>query len=148
MSDCYLDKAEPAAYAALGSTAAAVTDAAKRVGLDRRLVELVNLRVSQINGCAFCLDLHHRRALAAGEEPRRLAVLGAWRETSLFSEAEQAALVLAESITRLPSHDERCRAEARARRVLGDEAYSVVAWVAVTINAFNRLSMTSHHPVG
>lgn len=148
MSACYLDKSVPEAYAALAASAKAVTEAARAAGLDKRLVELVNVRVSQINGCAFCLDLHHRRAVAAGEEPQRLAVLSAWRDTSLYDERERAALALAESVTTLPPHAERCKVEREARKVLGDEAYGVVAWVAVTINAFNRISITSHHPVG
>lgn len=62
-------------------------------------------------------------------------------------ERERAALGLAESVTALPAPEERRRVEAEAREVLGDEACGVVAWVAVTINAFNRVSITSHHPV-
>ncbi|MDF9715049.1 carboxymuconolactone decarboxylase family protein [Nocardioides sp. ChNu-153] len=143
----FLDRAEPEVYAALAATAKAVTEAARRAGLDRGFVELVNLRVSQLNGCAFCLDLHHRRALKAGEDPRRLAVLSVWEETALFDERERAALALAESVTRLPPVEERRAVEADARRVLGDEAYGAVAWIAVTINAFNRVSITSQHPV-
>ena len=143
----FLDKAVPAAYKAAVALSEQAGAAAEAAGLDRRFVELVNLRISQINGCAFCLDLHHRNAIEAGESERRIAVLDAWSETSLFSEQEQAALQLAESITRLPEPDERTYAEDMARAVLGDEAYSAVAWVAITLNAFNRISITSHHPV-
>ena len=91
------------------------------------------------------LDLEHFRyatkeyfasGTADGKPYTTRVVVRMPRDASKFS-----GLVLAESITRLPSHDERCRAEARARRVLGDEAYSVLAWVAVTINAFNRLNV-------
>ncbi|TNM41190.1 carboxymuconolactone decarboxylase family protein [Nocardioides albidus] len=143
----FLDKAQPVTYQAAADLALEVGNAAEAAGVDRRLVELVNLRVSQINGCAYCLDLHHRRALEAGESERRIAVLDAWAETALFSEREQAALQLAESITRLPEPDERRYAEDEARAVLGDAAYSAVAWVAITMNTFNRISITSHHPV-
>lgn len=143
----YLDKAQPATYKAAVGLSEQAGAAAEAAGLDRRLVELVNLRVSQVNGCAYCLDLHHKRAIEAGESERRLAVLSTWSETSLFSEQEQAALQLAESITRLPEPDERGYVEDLARAVLGDGAYSAVAWVAITMNAFNRISITSHHPV-
>lgn len=143
----YLDKAQPAAYKAAVALSEQAGAAAEAAGLDRRFVELVNLRVSQINGCAYCLDLHHRQAIEAGESERRLAVLSTWSETSLFSDQEQAALQLAESITELPEPDERGYVEDLARAVLGDAAYSAVAWVAITMNAFNRISITSHHPV-
>lgn len=143
----YLDKAEPAVYQAAVALSQAAGAAAEAAGVGRILVELVNMRVSQINGCAYCLDLHHRQAVEAGETERRLAVLSTWSETSLFDEQEQAALQLAESITRLPEPDERGYAEDSARVVLGDAAYGAVAWVAITMNAFNRISITSHHPV-
>src|SRR5690606_33928650 len=110
-------------------------------------VELLNVRVSQINECAFCLNLHRRLAIEAGEEDRRLVVLPAWRETELFSDEERAALGLVESITQLPSDLDRTYAEDVARAVLGDAAYSAVAWIAITMNTFNRISITSHHPV-
>lgn len=145
--EVFLDKARPAAYKAAVALAEQAAAAAADAGIDRRLVELLNLRVSQVNGCAYCLDLHHRRAIEAGESERRIAVLAAWAETGLFDERERAALQLAESITRLPEPDERRYAEDEARGVLGDEAYAAVAWVAVTMNAFNRISITSHHPV-
>lgn len=143
----FLDKAVPAAYKAAAGLSGQVGAAAEAAGLDRRFVELLNLRVSQINGCAYCLDLHHRRAIEAGESERRIAVLDAWQETALFDERERAALQLAESITRLPDPLDRLYAEDEARAVLGDEAYAAVAWVAITMNAFNRISITSHHPV-
>jgi AhpD family alkylhydroperoxidase len=143
----FLDKARPAAYQAALALSEQAAAAAEAAGLDRRFVELINLRVSQVNGCAYCLDLHHRNAIEAGESERRIAVLDAWRETGLFSEQERVALALAESITTLPEPDERLYAEDMARAVLGDEAYSAVAWIAITMNAFNRISITSHHPV-
>lgn len=143
----YLDKAEPAVYKAATELSQAAGAAAEAAGIGRMLVELINMRVSQINGCAYCLDLHHRQALEAGETERRLAVLSTWSETSLFDEQEQAALQLAESITQLPELLERRYAEDEARAVLGDAAYGAIAWVAITMNAFNRISITSHHPV-
>jgi AhpD family alkylhydroperoxidase len=146
-SEVFLDKAHPAAYRAALALADQAGAAAEAAGIDRRLVELLNLRISQVNGCAYCLDVHHRLAIEAGESERRIAVLAAWGETDLFDDRERAALQLAESITRLPGPDEQRYAEDEARAVLGDAAHAAVAWVAVTMNAFNRISITSHHPV-
>lgn len=71
-------------------------------GLDRRLYELVKIRASQLNGCAFCLDMHNRDARTAGEDQRRLDVLSAWREApTLFSDRERAALAFTEAVTRI-----------------------------------------------
>ncbi|MFE3760160.1 carboxymuconolactone decarboxylase family protein [Streptomyces sp. NPDC059104] len=143
----YLDKQSPAAYQALVKTADAVRAAAAEAGLDRILVELVNLRVSQINGCAFCLDVHTRAALRAGETTRRLGVLAAWRDTELFTARERAALALAEATTHPADALAQERAYAQARGVLDDDQLSAVVWAAITINAFNRVSILSKHPV-
>ena len=112
-----------AAYRALIRVADAARAAAQDAGLERRLLELVNIRVSQLYGCASCLDVHVRDALAAGESVQRVAVLPAWRDTTLFSAKERAALALAESVTTLPDARTRDGAdrEARADREAGGE---------------------------
>ncbi|MEU8759614.1 carboxymuconolactone decarboxylase family protein [Streptomyces sp. NPDC048659] len=143
----YLDKQSPAAYKALLGTAEAVRATAADAGLDRILVELVNLRVSQLNGCASCLDVHTRAALRAGETSRRLGVLAAWRDTELFTGRERAALALAEATTHPSDALAQERAYAEARTVFTDDELSAVLWVAVAINAFNRVSILSKHPV-
>lgn len=143
----YLDKQSPAAYRELLRTADAVRATAAEAGLDRVLVELVNLRVSQLNGCASCLDVHTRAALRAGETNRRLGVLAAWRDTELFTPRERAALALAEATTHPSDALAQERAYADARAVLDDDQLSAVLWVAITINAFNRVSILSKHPV-
>ncbi|MFJ4908446.1 carboxymuconolactone decarboxylase family protein [Streptomyces sp. NPDC093249] len=143
----YLDKQHPASYQALLRTAETVRAEAARAGLDRILVELVNLRVSQINGCASCLDVHTRAALRSGDTPRRLGVLPAWRETELFTPRERAALALAEATTHPADGLAQDRAYEEARAALDDDEISAVIWVAITINAFNRVSIMSRHPV-
>ena len=143
----YLDKAVPDIFAALSAVSKQISQAAGEAGISEGLLELVNLRVSQINGCAYCLDVHFAKAVRLGEDPRRLAVLQEWQETQLFDDVESAALELAEAITRLPAPSVREEVEDAARRVLGDAAYAVLAWAAVSMNSFNRLSITSHHPV-
>ncbi len=143
----YLDKAAPEVFAAISAVSSEITALAKAAGLDRAFIELIDLRVSQINGCAYCLDLHVKRALKVGADARKLAVLQTWADTALFTEQERAALELAECITRIPETEIRCEIEERTRRILGDEVYAAVCWIAIIMNGFNRLSITSHHPV-
>ncbi|MFJ9038615.1 carboxymuconolactone decarboxylase family protein [Streptomyces sp. NPDC102406] len=143
----FVDKQSPKAYHALVQTSEAVRATAADAGLDRLLVELVNLRVSQINGCAYCLDVHTRAALRAGETTRRLGTLAAWRDTELFTARERAALALAEATTAPSDITAQDSAYAAARAALTDDEISAVIWVAITINAFNRVSILSKHPV-
>ncbi|WP_327179634.1 carboxymuconolactone decarboxylase family protein [Streptomyces sp. NBC_01335] len=143
----YIDKQSPKPYHALVATSDAVRTAAEEAGLSRTLVELVNLRVSQINGCAFCLDVHTRAALRAGDTSRRLGVLAAWRDTEVFTAQERAALALAEATTNPADAALQEASYALARETLSDDEIAAVIWVAVTINAFNRVSIMSKHPV-
>ena len=143
----HIDKQSPSAYQSLVGVSTAVAATAKESALPRTVVELVNVRVSQINGCPTCLGVHHRRALAAGVTDKQLATLPVWRDTELFDDREQAALRLAEITTTLPDHDTAEREYARARAVLTDEELSAVIWVAIAINAFNRVSILSRHTV-
>ncbi|MGC0334037.1 AhpD family alkylhydroperoxidase [Streptomyces sp. SAI-170] len=143
----FVDKQSPKAYHALVQTAEAVRSVAAEAGLDRRLVELVNLRVSQLNGCAYCLHTHTRAALRAGETPQRLGVLAGWRDAELYTPAERAALALAEATTSPADLAARDTAYAAAREALTEDQISAVIWVAITINAFNRVSILSGHPV-
>ncbi|WP_409474041.1 carboxymuconolactone decarboxylase family protein [Streptomyces sp. HC307] len=143
----FIDKQSPKAYDALVQTSEAVRAVAADAGLDRTLVELINLRVSQINGCAFCLHMHTRAALRAGDTPQRLGVLAAWRDTELFTPAERAALALAEAVTSPADATAQESAYASARETLAADQISAVIWVAITINAFNRVSIMSKHPV-
>lgn len=142
-----IDKQTRPVYRAQVAVAVAVRDAVAHAGLDRTLVELVNIRISQINGCAYCLDVHTRDALAGGESPQRLAVLAAWRETELFTDRERAALTLAEMVTTLPTPDLQDRDYADARAHLTDDQLSAIVWVAIAMNAFNRISILSRHRV-
>ena len=142
-----IDKQTRPVYRAQVAVAVAVRDAVAQARLDHTLVELVNIRVSQINGCAYCLNVHTRDALAGGETPQRLAVLPAWRETDLFTDRERAALTLAETVTTLPTPDQQDRDYADARAHLTDDQLSAIVWVAIAMNAFNRISILSRHRV-
>ncbi|MEV6741721.1 carboxymuconolactone decarboxylase family protein [Streptomyces sp. NPDC051104] len=138
----------PAAYKTLIALSAEVEKATAAAGLDPLLVELLRIRTSQINDCAFCLRMHTRDALKKGENPDRIAVLPAWAETGYFSEIDRAALRLTEAITRVPDghvSDEDFNA---AAAVLTADQVSAIAWLATVMNAFNRVAITSRYPVG
>jgi AhpD family alkylhydroperoxidase len=143
----FIDKQSPKAFHALAQTSEAVRATAAEAGLDRTAVELINLRVSQMNGCAYCLDVHTKAALRAGESAQRLGVLVAWRDTDMFTRSERAALALAEATTDPTNADAQTSAYEATREVLTDEQVSAAIWVAITINAFNRVSIMSKHPV-
>ncbi len=142
-----IDKQHRDAYQAQREVAKPVRTATENAGLERTLVELVNIRVSQINGCAYCLHVHVRDALLGGETTQRLAVLPAWRETTLFTAKERAALTLAESLTTLPDPRAQEQDYADAADVLTEEELSAISWVTIAMNSFNRLSIVSRHPI-
>lgn len=143
----YLDKTAPDAWAAAGAYSQAIAKATSAGGLLTTEAELIKVRASQLNGCAFCLDLHSREARTAGVTQQQLDVLPAWRETELFTEREHAALAVAEAATQLPLSEEAKADLSGARLVLGDETFVAAEWVAATINLFNRISILSEHPV-
>ena len=126
----------PAAYAALIGLGKSTHDA----GLDDDLAELVKVRASQINGCAFCLQLHLNRARALGVAAARLDMVAVWRDAGLFSEREAAALAWTEALTRLAGEAEKDEAWA-AVRVHFSEAHAAALTVAIAgINAWNRIA--------
>lgn len=148
MSDTiFIDKQTPSVFKALTATATEIRNQAREIGLDTILLELVNVRASQLNGCAFCLDRHTERALEAGETVQRLGVLPGWRDADLFTPREQAALELTESVTLVAQQHPDGATYARARTHLSDDETALVTWAAITINAFNRVSLMSRHPV-
>ena len=120
--------------------------AAKELG--PLLVELIKLRVSQINGCAYCLRKHSRDALSIGESPDRLAVLSSWAETQLFSDVECAALQFAESITLVADTHVDDESYEAAAGVLTWEQVTAVMWLASAMNALNRVAITCRYDVG
>lgn len=112
--------------------------------LEPALIELVLMRVSQINGCAFCLDMHSKDARAAGETEQRLYVLPAWRETTLYSERERVALAWAEELTRLDSPEAVSDAlYERARHVFEEIELVDLSLLVITINSWNRVNIAA-----
>ena len=112
--------------------------------LEPALIHLVLMRVSQINGCAYCLDMHGKDARAAGETEQRLYVLPAWRETRLYSERERIALAWAEELTALASHDAVSDALYEQASQQFQEAELVdLTLLVVTINSWNRINIAA-----
>lgn len=143
-----LSAALPEAYQNLLTLHGTVEKAATDAGLDLKLIELVKIRASQLNGCAFCLDMHSRDARKLGETERRITLLGAWWETELYTDQERAALRLTDAVTRLAQHqDVPDDVYAEATAVLTEAQYVAVAWAATVINTWNRLGVTSHKPL-
>jgi AhpD family alkylhydroperoxidase len=138
----------PEAFKHLSSLHKLVTEAAAEADIDPKLVELVKIRASQLNGCAYCLDMHSHDARELGETERRLHVLPAWRETELFTEQERAALALTEAMTRLSeTRDVPDDVYDAAAKVFTERQLTVVTWAIAVINTFNRFGVTGRTPL-
>ena len=141
-----ITEAHRAVYRAANGLARAAGQAAQDAGIGADVVELVDVRVSQINGCARCLSVHVPRARRAGVTQHRLDLLPTWREASVFTDVERAALTIAELTTNLPHGAALAAAGGPARRAgLTDDQVAALVWVAITIGAFNRISVMSGH---
>jgi AhpD family alkylhydroperoxidase len=110
-------------------------------GLEPALVHLVYLRVSQINGCAYCVDLHWRDALAEGVSPRKVNAVAAWEEAPFFSPRERAAFTWAESLTRLAETKAPDADYERAREHFADKELADLTYAVALMNALNRLGV-------
>ena len=120
--------------------------ALQQSALPTSLQTLVELRVSQINGCGFCVDIHTKEAEAAGESRLRLHLVAAWRHTTVFTGAERAALAMAEEGTRLADAGQGVSDEtwAAVREHYDDDQIGALIWVIAMINATNRTSVITH----
>ncbi|GEC05019.1 alkyl hydroperoxide reductase AhpD [Streptomyces spinoverrucosus] len=119
-------------------------------GLPAATQELVKIRASQINGCGFCTDMHTKDAVAAGETPVRLNLVAAWREATVFTEAERAALELAEQGTRIADAAGGVTDEAwanAAKHYDEDQLVALISLIAV-INSYNRINVINQQPAG
>jgi len=113
----------------------------KESGLETGLQYLVEIRASQLNGCAFCLDMHVKQAVIGGERALRLHHVAIWRESPLFSARERAALLWTETLTRIPEAGVSDAVYAQAREQFSEKELSDLTWVVSTINAWNRLNV-------
>jgi len=119
-----------------------------RSGLEPSLIELVKMRVSQINGCAYCLDMHSKDARAAGETEQRLHVLAAWREAPFYSARERAALAWAEAMTRVATDDLGDALYEEVHAQFNDKEMVDLSMAIVAINGWNRLAIGFRSEVG
>jgi AhpD family alkylhydroperoxidase len=116
--------------------------------LEPELLELVKMRASQLNGCAYCLDMHSKDARARGETEQRLHVLSAWREAPFYSERERAALAWCEALTLLPQTGAPDDVYAELERAFEPEEIVALTLAIVAINGWNRFAVGLRSPVG
>src|ERR1700675_526607 len=120
----------------------------RQSGLETPLLELVRLRASQINGCAYCLDMHTKDARAEGETEQRLYTLSAWRETPFFTEREHAALEWTEAVTEIGKDHVPDEVFERTRRHFSERELTDLTLAVIAINAWNRLRIASRRVRG
>src|ERR1051325_11673678 len=117
-------------------------------GLETSLINLIDFRVSQINGCAYCLDMHSKDLRAAGETEQRLYVLEAWRESPFYSERERAALAWAEAVTTLSDKNVPDDVYEQARAQFSEAELANLTLAVIAINGWNRLNIAFHTTPG
>lgn len=142
-----LGKSAPNLYQTVVELDRLVSEALTSAGVTEGFSHLLRLRASQINRCAFCVRLHARDALASGESSDRLAVLSAWEETDYFTPKERAALELVEAITLISDDQLPDAIYKQASENLSKEEVSAIEWLAVVINTWNRIAISSRYPV-
>lgn len=134
-----LSKVSPEAYEAMIGLESYIA----KSGLDKKLYELIKTRASQLNGCAYCINMHTRDAMKLGETPQRLFLLDAWRETELYSERERAVLALTEEMTLIAGRHVSDDVYNEAAKHLTDKELAAVIMSVVAINGWNRISITA-----
>jgi AhpD family alkylhydroperoxidase len=127
----------------------ALSGSVHKSGLAPELVDLVNYRVSQINGCAYCLDMHSKDLRARGETEQRIYMVSAWREVpQLYSAREQAALCWAEAVTRLTNQEVPEEVYDQVRAEFDDKELAQLTLAIIAINSWNRLNVAFRTPAG
>lgn len=129
----------PAAYKAMMGLEAFV----QSTGMEKSLLELIKIRASQINGCAFCIDMHTKDARKAGESEQRIYMLNAWREAPFYSNEERAVLALTESVTLVTQGHVPDDVYSEAERHFDTKRLGEIIMAIVTINAWNRIAITT-----
>ena len=136
-----LAKLDPQAYEAMLRLEKYIAESV----LDKRLYELIKTRASQINGCAYCINMHVRDAVKEGETTQRLFLLDAWRETDLYTEKERAVLALTEAMTLITKGHVPDEVYNEAARHLTEKELAAVIMAVVTINGWNRIAITTRY---
>lgn len=142
-----LGKAAPELYKAVAELDQLAMQKIKQAKIADGFAHLLKLRASQINQCAFCIRMHSHDALKSGETIDRIVLLDAWRECEYFTEKEQAALILVEEVTLLAVQHFPEQSYQKAREQLSNEEIAAIEWIAIVINAWNRIAIASHYRV-
>lgn len=137
-------KTAPEVYRAM----LALESVVRSSGLESSLLDLVRLRASQINGCAYCIDMHSKDLRAEGESEQRLYLLDAWREAPFYSDRERAALAWTEAVTLISQEHVPDEVYNEARRHFTDEELAKLTLAVVAINGWNRFAIAFHAPAG
>ncbi|WP_156759824.1 carboxymuconolactone decarboxylase family protein [Microbacterium karelineae] len=143
----HLARSAMSVYRSLEAFSKEVGRIAAEYGIDDRLRELVQLHCSQINGCAYCVRVHVERAQRAGITMDELGQIPVWRESGVFGDRERAALELAEAHTLIHREGVSDEVYDRVGAVLTEREYVGVSWIAISINAFNRLTIAGRYAV-
>ncbi|BDU18115.1 carboxymuconolactone decarboxylase family protein [Lysobacter auxotrophicus] len=143
-----LGKALPNLYQAVAGLDKSAASALADAGVESGFSHLIALRVSQINQCAYCVRMHTRDALAAGETTDRIAVLPAWRESGYFSDKERAALEMVEAVTFISDVQFADKAYEKVAVHLSSSEIAAIAWKVIVVNAWNRIAISSRYEVG
>lgn len=109
--------------------------------------ELISIRASQMNGCAFCLDMHTKDAIKNGETKERIFLLDAWKETTIFSEEEKIILQLTEEITMIQNQGLSSKTYQKAIEKFDEKYLALIIMAIVSINAWNRIAISTHKPI-
>ena len=147
MSHVNIGKLYPGPYKAMLEFGEQAAAAGVDAGLSPLLVELVKIRASQLNGCAFCLRMHSADAVKHGETADRLAVLAGWWESQYFTTVELGALPIAARVTQRGHHGRLPDRGIDVDGILTEQQIAAVTWLAVVINSWNRIAVSSHYPV-
>lgn len=135
-----IQKLEPKAYEAMYGLENYLANSE----LDKLHLELIKIKASQINGCAFCINMHTKDAMKLGETNQRIFLLNAWRETTLFTEEERVILEMTEEITNISQHGLSEETYQKALALFSENYIAIIIIAITTINAWNRIAISSH----
>ncbi|PCJ67253.1 MAG: hypothetical protein COA58_02745 [Bacteroidetes bacterium] len=138
-----IEVAEPAAYNGM----MALEKYLHESHLNKSHLDLVKIRASQLNRCAYCIDMHTKNALKNGEDIQRIFMLNAWRETGLFTEEEKIILQITEEVTLIHIAGLASETYQKAIEILGENTFSQIIMAITTINAWNRIAVSTHKPI-
>ena len=135
-----IDAAEAGVYKAMNAAEKQIST----FRIEKKLAELIKLRTSQLNGCGYCVNLHSRDARKAGETEQRVFAISAWWETPFFTEAERAALKLAEEITRIQDAGLREETFQNAKKYFSETEIAQLIFITTVTNSWNRIAISMH----